>query len=273
MSTIAFLVEQTAFALYIFIAIGVIWHFRKWVISGYELRATTFELERSYARERRANAFFALLLFAEFGLVIAGVQNVVAPTIREDRAVVEAMNAADESDMNQEAVADGVFATSTPPAVVQPPNIDASGVDLGDDPQQQIFIRPTETFTPVGTIEPNAPEVLGCSNENATLQIPANGMRVFQTIPVRGTAFWPEFSEFKLEIAGPQTLGQFTPWYVDPVPAEDLSTLTQFNPDGYEPGTYQFRLTVFDSTAMLVASCQVTIYISEPIPTATPLGN
>jgi len=54
-------------------------------------------------------------------------------------------------------------------------------------------------------------------------------------------------------------------------PMTEMGELGQFVPSFYEPGTYQFRLIVFDTTNAARASCTVTIYISEPIPTATPL--
>ncbi len=271
--SIAFFIEQTSIGLYIFVGIGLVWYIRKWLMAGYAYRATNFELERDYARDQRSGALFAVVLFLEIGLIVAGVENVVVPTIREDREVVAAIQAIEADDEeDQGPIDDGVFATSTPPAEVRPPSIDASGVELGDDDQLAVFVTPTLTPTPVGTIEPNAPDVVGCDTPNATLQIPANGMRVFQVVPVRGTAYAEDFSEYKLEISGPQTLNNFLVVASDTFPAEELTTLSQFNPDPYEPGTYLFRLTVFDSAQTLVAACQVTIYLSRPIPTATPLS-
>ncbi|MFW5748804.1 MAG: hypothetical protein ACOCYT_04240 [Chloroflexota bacterium] len=270
MSSIAFLIEQVALGLYIFIGVGLVWAWRRWVNARYAYRATTFELERDYAREQRSGALFVFIILVELGLVVAGVQNVVAPTIREDRAVMQAMARAEPVAEVQSL--DGVFATSTPPVVLEPPNIDASGIELGDSAEVAVFVTPTLTPTPVGTIEPNAPAVLGCDSPNATLQIPANGMRVFQVITVRGTAYAEDFASFKLEVAGPETLGQYSVIYEDYTPAEQLTTLYQFNPDPYEPGTYKFRLAVFDTTTTLVEACEVTIYISRPIPTPTPLS-
>jgi hypothetical protein len=54
---------------------------------------------------------------------------------------------------------------------------------------------------------------------------------------------------------------------------KEINVLGQFVPSFYQPGEYQFRVTVFDSTATLKAACTVNITISEPIPTATPSGN
>lgn len=240
-------------------------------MAGYAYRSTTFELERDFARQQRSGAFFMTVLLIEVGLVVAGVQTVVAPTVREDRAVVDAI--AIGSVVEEERSTDGVFATATSPAVLSQPEFDTSGIELGVDDDAVIFVTPTLTPTPVGTIQSNPPDVIGCDTAYASLQIPANGMRVFQPIRVAGTAWWEEFSQFKLEISGPETLGQY--WVLDNVPfaAEgQFETLSQFDPDAYEPGTYRFRLAVFDTTDTLVASCEVTIFISRPEPTPTPLG-
>ena len=81
-----FLVEQIAPALYIFIVLVVILLARRWMIARRALRATTFELERSIARHRTGATLTAIALAIEAGLMVYGIQDVVAPTIREDRA-------------------------------------------------------------------------------------------------------------------------------------------------------------------------------------------
>lgn len=270
MSAIAFLIEQTAIGLYILIGIGLIIYFRRWLQGKQGMRSSYFELERDFARQQQSSALFVMLILLEVGLFVVAVQNIVAPTIREDQEVLRAIESANPA---QRIVAggDGVFATSTPPAVIEPPSIDDSGIELGIDTGGVIFVTPTPTFTPVGTIEPNAPAPLGCESPYATLQIPANGMRVFQITPIRGVAYHEDFSEFRLEIAGPTTLGQFGMLSSNMAPAEELATLYQFNPNDYDPGTYQFRLVIFNLNKDIVASCQVTIYITDPIPTITPM--
>ena len=43
-------------------------------------------------------------------------------------------------------------------------------------------------------------------------------------------------------------------------------------PLNFERGDYRFRLTVFDNTQTLVALCEISIRISDPPPTPTPLA-
>ena len=55
------------------------------------------------------------------------------------------------------------------------------------------------------------------------------------------------------------------------VPVKEQGDLGQFVPAFYDPGAYQFRLTVFDITNALKAACMVNITISLPPPTPTPI--
>jgi hypothetical protein len=268
-SNIIFLIEQIAVGLYILAGVGILILWSRWRVAQYDVRATRFELERDLARFRRDNALTLIILGVEFILIVAGIQRVVAPTVRSDQELMRLVAMTRDDDVN-ETPSDGVFATPTRPAPLA--NLPIEPVELPRDDEFSIFVTPTLTPTPVGTIEPNAPPVYGCDTPNAFLQIPANGMRVFQVIRVAGTAFVDDFSSYKIEISGPTTLNTF--WVIDEgaIPVTELGTLSQFNPDPYAPGTYQFQLTVFDTTRELKASCMVTIYISRPIPTPTPLG-
>jgi len=228
-----------------------------------EVRGTQFELERDMARYRQSNAVTTLILLVEMALIVFGVQRVVAPTLR---------NSATGDQLPIDAVQDLTFIPPTQPPIT-PFQPDISGVQIGaTDPSQRIVSTPTLTPTPVGTIRPNAPPIRGCDVPGVNLQVPANGMVVFEPMRVIGVATVENFSAFKFEINGPSTLGNFAPiqTYTQPVP--EMGELGQFVPSFYEPGEYQFRLSVFDITGAMKASCTVTIYITEPIPTATPLS-
>ncbi|MCU0465247.1 MAG: hypothetical protein MUF38_11845 [Anaerolineae bacterium] len=261
--SIVFLIEQVAIGLYIFIGLGVFLGLRRYGRASGEYRATRFELERDLARFKRANAVTSMVLLIEAGLVVFGVQSVVAPTLRETLQFAPT---------SVEVIEDLAFNTPTPPPLAVL-SIDDSNVEFGgDNPADRIQITPTPTATPVGTIQPNAPTPVGCDTANASLQIPANGQVVREIIPVVGVANVENFASFKLEIRG-QSLGDnflSMESYVQSAP--DVRQLSQFNPALYPEGTYQFRLAVFDITDTLRASCTVTIYIRPPLPTPTPIG-
>jgi hypothetical protein len=264
MNAIVFLIEQTAIGLYILIGIGLVINWRRMMRARRDYRATQFELEREIFRYKQSNALTFLILLIQAALIVLGVQQVVAPAINAELK--------DSGESNQQIVLDdGIVLSPTPPPVDfnQPP-VDISGVQIGEDEIVQVVATPTLTPTPVGTILPNPDPVSGCDEPNATLQVPANGMLVFEPVNVLGTAFTENFAFYRFELNGPQTFGSFALLRDYDQPVAELGELGQFVPSFYEPGDYQFRLTVFDITNTLQSACTINIRISEPIPTPTP---
>ncbi len=261
---IVFLIEQTAFGLYIVLGGLIAYMLWRWLKAGGDYRGTYFELEKDIASNRRGDAFAALVLLVEMLLFVIGIQRVVAPRLRE---VV-----GNQPTQQFAVVSDGDFRTPPPPTF-SGAVIDASNVQIGVvDPANSIQPTPTLTPTPVGTIVPNAPPAQ-CDSPDVQLQIPANGMIVFEPIAVVGVATADNFAFYRFELKGESTSGNFATIGVDGTqPMPQLGQLGQFVPSFYTPGEYQFRVSVFDTTSALRASCTVTIYISEPIPTPTPLG-
>ncbi len=264
MTGMMFLIDQLAIGLYILIGIGVFLAWRNWGLAQRDFRETYFELERGLARYRRANAVTGLILLIEAALLVLGIQRVVVPTL-------EAQN--EELGQILAPVEDLPFSTPTP-QVRDDTGIDDSEVaNLIDatQPFEAIQITPTLTPTPVGTIVPNPGEVVGCDTDNAMLQVPANGMVVFEAVDVRGTAHIDNFAFYRFELRGESTSNEFAPLVDYTQPAQELTSLGQFVPSFYLPGEYQFRLNVFDISGEVKATCTLNIIISDPIPTPTPL--
>lgn len=266
MAGIIFLIEQVATGLYILSAVALVLVLRSWTKASSEYRGTYFELEKDMARYRRGTSFTALILLIEFALIIFGVQRVVAPTLRATLS---------QTEQQQRVInfaSDGAFRTPIPPTF-SAAVIDASNVQLDAvDPASQILPTPTLTPTPVGTIVANAPPAQ-CASPDAQLQIPANGMIVFEPINVVGIANSENFGFYRFELKGESTSGNFATIGVDGTQSmPQMGQLGQFVPSFYAPGEYQFRVSIFDTSSAPRASCTVTIYISEPIPTPTPLS-
>jgi len=261
---LVFLIEQAALGLYLVIGSLIAYVIWRWLKANRDYRGTYFELERENARYQRGTAFTALVLLVEAGLIVVGLQRVVAPTLR--------LTLTNQPQRQIALVSDGQFRTPIPPTF-SAAVIDSSGVQLGAiDPAQQVQPTPTLTPTPVGTIVSNAPAAQ-CTSPNAQLQIPANGMIVFEPITVVGIATTDNFAFYRFELKGQSTSGNFATIGTDGTQSmAQMGELGQFVPSFYTPGEYQFRVSVFDTTNALRASCSVTIYISAPIPTATPLG-
>ena len=265
MANFVFFVDQIATGLYILLGallIYTVWRLNR---TRQMLRSSQYELERTLAREKRDNALTGVIIVAELLLMVIGLTQVVAPTLRGTMDLSEAI---------AQVADDGVFLTPTPQPLEGDFVVDTSGVVLGEvNPADQILPTPTLTPTPVGTIVPNSPAPIGCDTPNAQWQLPANGMIVFEPVVVRGTAFTDDFAFYRLELKGDSTFNNFAPLPGDgTTPVTELGELGQFVPSFYAPGEYRFRLMVFDLTNTVKASCEVTIFISEPIATPTPLA-
>jgi hypothetical protein len=256
---------------------------RTFVISRHDLRIAEFELERELARRKEANAITRTLGFVELLLAIFAIANVVAPSLQ-----AEPLNPDNPALGGIVQPTFAPFHTSTPGGN----GIEASGTPgiagadvignllasasaqsfVGSSGQNQILSTPTLAPSAVGTINPDAPKALGCDTPGATLQVPANGQTIYDALTVRGTANVQNFSLYKFELSGPSTGNAFTPFGGDKTsPVPQLGTLGQLNLNAFQPGSYKFRLAVFDTTNTLKASCTVNVELKARPATATLL--
>lgn len=268
MTSLIFLIDQLAVGLYAVLGGLLLLQGWRFLNARSEYRATYYELERDLARQRQTASLTSIIVLVELGVLVAGVQASAAPYLQQNILLEERISEV------QQPAEEPLFVTDTPPAVVAS-GLELEPADLPFDGGEVGFVStPTLTPTPVGTIVPNPPPAEGCNDERATLQIPANGMRVFQPTTVRGTAYTDQFSAAKIEIRGPSTNNIYSVIHTTDQVARSTVELSQFIPSDYIPGLYQFRVTVFDITNTLVASCMVNIYISDPpispTPSATP---
>lgn len=255
------LVDQAAIGIYFLLAAGILFALRRVFVHGQELRSSYFELERDLARYRRQNALTAAILLLEVAIIVAGVQAVIVPELLRDQQI--------DALIAEAAADDDSFETPAPGQPAANLGIEPVPLPRSADLAAQIRATPLPTPTPVGTLIPADPPI-GCDSPQAQLQVPGNGMRVFQPIPVVGTLYADQFSYATLEISGASTLGAFQVIADQALEVRERAEFSQFVPAGYEPGEYQFRLMVFDITNTLQAHCLVHIYISEPVPTNTP---
>jgi hypothetical protein len=268
MENLISLIDQIAIGLYLLCAVGLIIGLRRYARSRQALSSAQFELEKELARYQTANAITVLVLSIEIALAVLAISQVVAPTLRENpprRAVVVSQD-----------IVETPFETGVPASALleQTPLPDFSqGVEIEgieDELNLQPFATPTLTPTPVGTIVADVPDPLGCDSPDAVLNVPPNGMVIFEATNVLGTATTDNFAFYRFELNGPTT---FNTWrllaeYTSPVENGELG---QIVPSLLTPGQHRFRLSVFDITSNRQATCEVTIIISEPIPTATPI--
>jgi hypothetical protein len=280
-NSIVFFVEKIAPGLYLICAVGLLFSVRSFLISRRELWAAEFELEREQALRRQAGAITWTLGLIEIILGIYAIAMVIAPTLRND-VITGADTALDPVDEQH-------FMTSTPGSngIV----LNEQGTPVSGDSIEAMMasvtaraaaaensgprIVPTATIspTPVGTIIPGMPTPVGCSSADAWLEVPANGQVVFDSLTVIGTAKTANFAFYKFELSGPSTGNTFAPYGGDKTsPVPEKGVLGQLTLNSFQPGQYSFRLTVFDNTSALRASCAVTVVLRPRPPTATPPG-
>ena len=261
MITLIAFIDQVAIGIYFLLAAAVLLALRRYVIFGEEYRASYFELERDLSRYRQTNAVTLIILLIQIGVIIVGIQVAVVPELQRERELEDIVLAA--------RLDDGIFLTPAPATPSRHAAIDPVALPRADEFGAGVQPTPEPTPTAVGTLIPADP-IIGCDQPGAQLQIPGNGMRVFQPIPVVGTVFADQFAFASIEINGPSTFGNFQVIEDQITEVRERAEFSQFVPAGYEPGEYQFRLMVFDVTQTLKASCQVNIFISDPLPTLTP---
>ncbi len=258
MTSFVFFIEQVSYGLYILSMAGILLVAVRLQRARRDLAVAQFKLEREHALVRQASAITFGGLLVEFMIGVWAITNVVAPTIRDIRVSGDV----------QPGRALERFVTSTPAA--------NPGIALNAEQQQAdgpgLFRTPVPTNTPVGTILPEAPEIVGCPQDSAWLYIPANGQLLFEATTIIGTANIADFAFYRFEIRRAEPGAEFAPIggdYTVPVVNGPLGEILPFN---FPEGEYRFRLSVFDNTNMLRSLCEITIHISEPPPTPTPIG-
>ena len=260
---IAYFIESVANALFILCTVGLLFALRSLMVSRRELHNAEYVLDREHAQYRQANAITWTIGVIEIALAIFAISHVVAPTLRNDAVpgATVTVNGAQP------------FYTSTPPLSTDSGIVltaEAKNVDTGP----QVQSTATNAPTAVGTIKPDVPQAVGCDKPGATLQIPANGQVLFDSVTVIGTANTANFAYYKFEISGPPTGNSYAPITGNKTTAvTQTGVLGQLALGSLPRGTYLFRLTVFDNTNKLQASCAVTVILqalSTSTPTPTP---
>lgn len=260
MTSLVFFIENIALGLYILSSGGILFMLYRLQRARRELAISQFKLEREHALVRRASAITFGGLLIELMIGVWAVANLTAPTLRDIRI--------GENENNRVAGAPTKFATHelVPGA---PLSLDTGGAV---QEEQEIFATPEPTATPVGTIIPDAPAATGCSRDSAWFLIPANGQLIFETTSIIGTANIGNFAFYKFEVKSATipgaefaTLGSGN--ITEPVVEGPLGEIVPLN---FAPDEYRFRITVFDNTGWMAATCEVTIHISEPPVTPTP---
>jgi hypothetical protein len=257
-----YFVESVSRALFLICGLGLLFTIRALVLARRELSHAEYALDRELAQYRQANAITLFFAMVEIFLAIVAITFVVAPTLRNDVAL----------NVTPTVVGQGPFQTSTPPSGTDAGNIVLTANAKINSSGPVIVPSSTNAPTAVGTILPDVPKAIGCETADAALQIPANGQVLFDSLTVVGTANTANFAYYKFEISGAPTGNNFAPiGGQKTTPVTTIGTLGQLALGTLPRGNYQFRLTVFDSSNTLKASCAVHIILQDrPTPTLAP---
>ena len=295
MVDIILLIEQNVFPIYVLCVAGLLFWGWRLLRAQRKLSHTQFELEREYALNERARYFDLTAICVLILLAAIAISQVVGPYLRgspstqiqagplvfEDQFVTRVPGAVGV----QAAAASG--ATPSPAVIAAQMVAGASGESgegeeaaasvptsppiggqRGDIFSGEVEATYTPSPTPPGTIVPDMPPPIGCTDPGAVITHPWNAQLLYEAIVVEGSANTPGFGSYKFELKGPSTGNAWAVLRTYTNPITD-GVLGQFDGSAFSPGLYQFRLAVVDTGGSTIASCTINVMISEPIPTPT----
>jgi hypothetical protein len=255
MSSLLLFIQNISIGIYFIAALGILWGMWSLFSARSELAVAQFRLEREAAQEQGGRAITLVVVLIELIALIWLTTNVTSSAWDEFNNVSATTRESIER-----------FATTVPLAgdsALQVPTALPGGIAI---PKTQ-----PPSPTPAGTVRP-ADQRVGCIMDQANINIPDNGQVVYQVEPIMGTASIQNFSYYRFEIRNVEedsfrVIGGADSDYFAPVVEGPLGQIT---PQNFLPGEYRFRLVVFDTSNTVRAACEMTIFISEPLPTATP---
>jgi hypothetical protein len=242
MRTIADLASRYEILLYGLLTLGAAFYLRAFLRANHQLTGTLFGLERETVAVRRSGAFSMLFVCLFLGTSLYIVIHMVVPAL----------------DLNRR---NGPLATPSvliTPIVPTGPVLQPVPPTLSPDQLTSIALGtplPTATAT-----EASIPAGVGCENPQATLTFPAFGEAVGGPVEVKGTANIADFAFYKLEINGPGTDGNWQTLSAGSTPVVN-DVLGNWDASIYPPGSYNFRIVVYDAAGNWPPPCVVPINI------------
>lgn len=245
------LITSLATGLYVICGFLLFWNLRVFYTARNELRVAQFGLERELAERRGGRALTMVLFMLEIIITIWAISSIASPAWSEGLP-------------GPTQTARPTFITSTPAG--------GGSFDIQNTGPTEISIPATfaPPSTPQGTIGPRDPRG-GCDTNTAWIEYPANGMYVFQVETILGTANIENFGKYRFEIRSLES-SEFSLYPRDYDRPMVNGPLGELNPARLLPGEYRFRLVVFNTNNDVMARCEITIWITDPVPTATPIG-
>jgi hypothetical protein len=260
MTRLLLVVRALAPIVYLLAAFGMFLGIRSFFRARGTLNVARFRLEREQAQEQGGRAITQIIVLVE---IVVLVLLLSGTTYR----AFDNFNRADEP-----------AGTAEPERLeTRIPEDQGAGLEVptqANDPEFAPIRTPRPSPTAAGTLLP-ADEPTGCIAEQANIDIPDNGQIITQVESIFGTANIENFGYYRFEIRDMESGGDFgviggaASDYSSPVTNGPLGSIV---PQNFIEGEYRFRMTVFDASGVMRAACEISIFISEPLPTPTPIG-
>lgn len=248
---------------YVLMAFSILWGVRGFLAARYHLSVAQFRLEREQGEQSGGWAITQTIISLQLILLIYFLSTTTYDAFSQTENPTQLTQTSGDS-----------FATSAP--------VDSGqSITIPTATQESVGILRTQPPSPTfaGTVLP-ADDRVGCLLDQADIRVPNNGQLIYETTTITGVANIPNFAYYRFEIlnvsAGDNFFGVIGGAESDrtvPVPPQDPpGPLGSLIPQNFASGEYRFRLTIFDTGGVMQQFCEISIYISEPLPTPTQIG-
>jgi hypothetical protein len=218
-------------------AVGIFFSIRGLVQARRQMRNAVFGLEREAARRRRSNAASTIITLLLLSGAVYIIANIVVPNLGEEQA--------------QPTPTPVVFVTAEPSAT----------------PMLLLFstITPTIGLPPseaeLTNVPPAAAETTnGCEIIGTTITSPEPDAQVSGQVLVEGQANILNFSQYKFELYGSGTGGQWVVVGTFTVPVTD-GILGSWDSTSLPAGSYRLRLVVLRADGTFPSPCEIPITV------------
>ncbi|MBN1429020.1 MAG: hypothetical protein JXB07_11590 [Anaerolineae bacterium] len=237
MTTLVQFLIKTEAGLYVLAAIILIFSVRSLVVARQTQRNTVFGLEKEAARQRQRRSLGTILSLLLLSSGVYIITHIVAPNVSETPI--------------EPTPTPLVFVTQIPtptearllyPTITATPGLPPAAVD--------------SMPSPVAEVSSN-----GCEIAGATITVPTSGEFVSGQVVVEGQANILDFAQYKFEINGPTTNGNWVVVGTFTVPVID-GFLGTWDSTSLAPGNYTLRLVVIRTDGSFPTPCEVPVMIA-----------
>lgn len=235
MATLLEFISRVSILLYIITGIGLFFALRGMTESRRRKRVAAFAMEREAAQQNLRQAVTASVVFALLIVAVFISTNILAPNFTEV----------------------ALDPTSTPVVFVTQQATGTPSQLLYPTITPTVGVPPAEAGTPIPTQEAQAN---GCQIIGATITSPEPGQNVFGQVPVEGEANVLNFAQYKFELRGAGTGGEWVvvATYVEAIPRGILGI---WDSTSLPAGPYTLRLSVIDTNGTIITPCDIPLVI------------